>query len=177
MGTPGSIWTLPRSFPQDGAAFHIRARPGRLALSRGGINAEIARDPPRDVCAIAMTQMPPLPGHGSHLEVHGCSSLGAVGPHDHGRVHALPERPSHSKPQSLVLRNPIARPIERAGCRPSLDGGTGAALRGHDRNDGLSPYRPPWKTNDGDLDCGTSCPLSGLNEWRSREDSDLLPAV
>ena len=40
-------------------------------------------------------------------------------------------------------RNPIARPIERAGCRPSSDGGTGAALRGHDRNDGLPPYRPP----------------------------------
>lgn len=65
------------------------------------------------------------------------------GPHDHGRVHALPERPSHSKPRSLVPRNPIARPIERAGCRPSSDGGTGAALRGHDRNDGLPPYRPP----------------------------------
>ena len=48
--------------------------------------------------------------------------------------------------------------------RPHWTGGTGAALRGHDRNDGLPPYRPPWKTNDGDLDCGTSCPLSGLNE-------------
>lgn len=45
--------------------------------------------------------------------------------------------------------------------RPHGTGGTGAALRGHDRNDGLPPYRPPWKTNDGDLDCGTSCPLSG----------------
>ena len=61
-------------------------------------------------------------------------------------------------------RNPIARPIERAGCRPSSDGGTGAALRGHDRNDGLPPYRPPWKTNNGDLDCWTSCPLGWQNE-------------
>ena len=72
--------------------------------AKSDLRLKIAYSPPRDVCAIAMTQMPPLPGHGSHLEAYGCSSLRGCGPHDGGRVCACPS--------AVTLKAAVSRAAE-----------------------------------------------------------------
>ena len=134
--------------------------------AKSDLRLKIARDPPRDVCAIAMTQMPPLPGHGPHLEVHGCSSLGAVGPHDHGRVCAFPS--------AVTFKAAVSRAAE-SDCQTDRTRRLSAGLMGPAGQERLFAAtigttgfhrtgRRVKQTNNGDLDCWTSCPLSGQNE-------------
>lgn len=80
---------------------------------------------------------------------------------------------SSSKPQSLVPRNPIARPIERAGCWPSSDGGqerlfaatigttgfhrTGRRENNKQRRPGLLDLLSSWLANGAPGRARTSC--------------------
>lgn len=135
--------------------------------AKSDLRLKIAYGPPRDVCAIAMTQMPPLPGHGPHLEAYGCYSLRGCGPHDGGRVCACPS--------AVTLKAAVSRAAE-SDCQTDRTRRLSAVIGRRDRSGSSRPRSErraftvpaaPSKTG-GDLDCWTSCPLSGQNERTAR---------
>ena len=77
-----------------------------------------------------MTQMPPLPGHGSHLEAYGCSSLRGCGPHDGGRVCACPS--------AVTLKAAVSRAAE-SDCQTDRTRRLSAVIRRRDRSGSSRP--------------------------------------
>ena len=128
-----------------------------------------------------MTQMPPLPGHRSHLEAYWCSSLRGCGPHDGGRVCACPS--------AATFKAAVSR-AAGSDCQTDRTRRLSAVIRRRDRSGSSRPrserraFTVPAatsKTGD-DLDCWTSCPLSGQNERTARpggasEGAGLSPDV
>lgn len=149
--------------------------------AKSDLRLKIAHGPPRDVCAIAMTQMPPLPGRGPHLEAYGRSSLRGCGPHDRGRVCACPS--------AVTFKAAVSRAAE-SDCQTDRTRRLSAVIRRRDRSGSSRPrserraFTVPAATSKtgGDLDCWTSCPLSGQNERTARpggasEGAGLSPDV
>ena len=129
--------------PERGVAhFCARPRPARFWFPYAGmpdlvvrpaksdLRLKIAYGPPRDVCAIAMTQMPPLPGRGPHLEAYGCFSLRGCGPHDGGRVCACPS--------AVTLKAAVSRAAE-SDCQTDRTRRLSAVIRRRDRSGSSRP--------------------------------------
>lgn len=175
------------------AHFCARPRPARFWFPYAGmpdlvvrpaksdLRLKIAYGPPRDVCAIAMTQMPPLPGHGPHLKVHGCYSLGAVDPTTTDACTRYPKG-RHTQSRGLSCRGirlpdrsnaPVVGRHQTAGQERLFAATIGTT--------GFHRTGRPSKTG-GDLNCWASCPLGWQNERTARpggasEGAGLSPDV
>ena len=74
--------------------------------------------------------MPPLPGHGSHLEAYGCYSLRGCGPHGGGRVCACPS--------AVTLKAAVSRAAE-SDCQTDRTRRLSAVIRRRDRSGSSRP--------------------------------------